>query len=88
MIHRILEGNNAVDVTRDLLKANNLTAAFDLAPIFVNLVRVVSLPAVITPIQVEAFDDMLAEAGAQKGVQWTYDVGAYLRVVGRQIFVT
>ena len=61
MIHRILEGNNAVDVTRDLLKANNLTAAFDLAPIFVNLVRVVSLPAVITPIQVEAFDDVLAK---------------------------
>jgi len=83
MIHRILEGQNAVDVATDLLGAKKLTAAFDLAPIFVNIVRVVSLPDVIKPDQIDRFDDMLSEAGALKGVQWGYDVGAYLKVVGR-----
>ena len=86
-MHRILEGQNGVDVAQELLRANKLTAAFDLAPIFVNIVRVVSLPDVIKPDQIEEFDNMLSEAGALKGVQWGHDVGAYLKVVGRQIML-
>jgi hypothetical protein len=86
MIHRILLGQNADEVATDLLNQKQLSAAFDLAPYFVNCVRVLSLPIVNTPAQQEMFDDMLAEAGWQKGVQWTYDVGAYLRVTGRPIF--
>jgi hypothetical protein len=86
VIHRILVGEKAGEVAKNLLAERRLTAAFDLAPYFVNHVRVVSLPNVITPTDQERFDDMLAEAGWQSGVQWTYDVGAYLRVVGTQIY--
>jgi len=88
MIHRILEGENGAEVAKNLLKDEKLAAAFDLAPFFVNCVRVVSLPGVITPTQIEQFDDLLAEAGWRKGVQWTHDVGAFLKVVGRPIVAT
>jgi hypothetical protein len=87
MIRRILQGQMAEEVARDLLAHEHLSAAFDLAPDFVNCVRVMSLPAVITPSDQDKFDDMLAEAGRQKGVHWTHDVGAYPRVTGRQILL-
>jgi len=86
MIHRILQGERAEEVAKELIANQQIVAAFSLAPYFVNNVRVVSLPAVLTPAQQEQFDDMLAESGWNKGVQWTYDVGAFLRVVGTQIF--
>jgi hypothetical protein len=87
MTHRILEGQKAAEVARDLLKAvpPKILAAWDLAPYFVNCVRVVSPPRVINPADQEDFDNTLADAGWQRGVKWTYDVGAYLRVIGTPV---
>jgi hypothetical protein len=85
MIHRILEGQKASDVARALLGKKKIVMAWDLSPYFVNCVRVLSLPAVITPEDQQTFDDMLADEGWESGVRSTHDVGAFLRVVGNQI---
>ena len=85
MIHRILEGQKASDMALDLLKQEKILMAWDLSPDFVNCVRVLSLPTVITPEDQLEFDNLLADEGAEYDVTSTNDVGAYLRVVGRQI---
>jgi len=87
MIHRILEGQRATDMALDLLRQQKIVMAWDLSPLFVDCVRVLSLPTVITPEDQQEFDNLLEDQGVEYDVVWRNDVGAYLRVVGRQLQV-
>ena len=66
-----------------------ILAAWDLSPAgFLNWVRVLSLPAVMSSQDQMAFDSMLEEeAGKFHDVVWRNDVGAELTIVGTLISV-
>lgn len=85
MIHRILKGQKASAMARDLLNQHKIVMAWDLSPDFANCVRVLSLPTVITSQDQLEFDNLLADEGVEYNVTWRNDVGAYLGVVGIQI---
>jgi hypothetical protein len=89
MIHRIIEGQNA---SRVAIAAYNAGLCYknispmDLAPYFVNCVRVFSNPDVIEVAQQQQFDAQLTELGDTfGGIAVRHDVGAFLEVNGRPL---
>jgi hypothetical protein len=89
MIHRIIEGEHAdqvaIAVYNDGLSYKDVSP-MDLAPYFVNCVRVFSNLDVVDATQQAEFDGQLKAIGEKfGGILVKHDVGAYLRVIGRPL---